>query len=85
MKSKSFFDGPFGKYVLPGIILQSVLIGGGFATGREIVEYGAKFGSLGYCGNVFCNRRNIKKHTRFELLTQKGSILTVTKQLTNYL
>ncbi len=37
--------------VLPGIILQSVLIGGGYATGREIVEYGAKFGASGWvCG-----------------------------------
>jgi len=51
-QSKSFFDGPFGKYVLPGIILQSVLIGGAFATGREIVEYGAKFGSLGWIGGI---------------------------------
>ncbi len=50
--SKSFFDGPFGKYFLPGIILQSVLIGGGFATGREIVEYGAKFGSLGWIAGI---------------------------------
>ncbi|NJN43130.1 MAG: hypothetical protein HC811_13790 [Flammeovirgaceae bacterium] len=39
------------KIVLPGIILQSVLIGGGYATGREIVEYGGKFGALGWiCG-----------------------------------
>ena len=37
--------------MLPGIILQSVLIGGGFATGREIVEYGARFGANGWiCG-----------------------------------
>ena len=37
----------FEQYILPGIIFQSVLIGGAYATGREIVEYGAKFGSLG--------------------------------------
>jgi uncharacterized membrane protein YkvI len=36
------------RVVLPGIILQSVLIGGGYATGREIVEYGAKFGANGW-------------------------------------
>ena len=29
---KGFFDGRFGKYLLPGILLQSVLIGGGYAT-----------------------------------------------------
>lgn len=32
---KGFFDGRFGKYLLPGILLQSVLIGGGYATGRK--------------------------------------------------
>ena len=37
----------FAQYLLPGIIFQSVLIGGAYATGREIVEYGAKFGVLG--------------------------------------
>ena len=41
------------QIILPGIILQSVLVGGGFATGREIVEYGAKFGSLGWVSGVF--------------------------------
>jgi uncharacterized membrane protein YkvI len=39
------------RIFLPGIILQSVLIGGGYATGREIVEYGARFGASGWvCG-----------------------------------
>jgi uncharacterized membrane protein YkvI len=39
------------RILLPGIILQSVLIGGGYATGREIVEYGGKFGASGWiCG-----------------------------------
>jgi uncharacterized membrane protein YkvI len=33
--------------------MQSVLIGGGYATGREIVEYGAKFGAYGWiCGII---------------------------------
>ena len=35
-------EGRFGALVLPGIVLQSVLVGGGYATGREIVAYGAK-------------------------------------------
>lgn len=52
MKKKSFFDGGFGKYLLPGILLQSVLIGGGYATGRETVSYGAKFGSLGWIAGI---------------------------------
>lgn len=45
-------EGGFGRYVLPGIILQSVLIGGGYATGREIVEYGARFGAMGWLGGI---------------------------------
>lgn len=40
------------RIVLPGIILQSVLIGGGFATGREIVEYGGKFGAMGWISGL---------------------------------
>ncbi len=51
-KQKNFFDGAFGKLILPGIVLQSVLIGGGYATGREIVEYGAKFGAMGWLAGV---------------------------------
>ena len=44
----SLLKGPIGRIVLPAVILQSVLIGGGYATGREIVAYGAKYGSLGW-------------------------------------
>lgn len=39
--------GWFSRLLLPAIIFQSVLIGGGYASGREIVEFGAKFGALG--------------------------------------
>lgn len=39
--------GAFGRLLLPGIVLQSVLIGGGYASGREVVEYGARFGIYG--------------------------------------
>ncbi|MFB4169474.1 hypothetical protein [Virgibacillus sp. JSM 102003] len=49
---KNLFEGAFGRYLLPAIIIQSVLIGGGFATGREIVQYGAKFGALGWLGGI---------------------------------
>lgn len=44
---KRLLSGRFGSLLLPAIILQSVLIGGGYATGREVVEYGAKYGSAG--------------------------------------
>ncbi len=29
----------FKKYLLPGFVFQSVLIGGGYGTGRELVEF----------------------------------------------
>ena len=29
----------YKKYLLPGFIAQSVLIAGGYGTGRELVEY----------------------------------------------
>lgn len=47
--------GPFGKLVLPALVLQSVLIGGGYSTGREIVAFGAKFGAAGWIsiGTIF--------------------------------
>lgn len=51
-KKKGFFEGGFGKFVLPGIILQSVMIGGGYATGREIVEYGGKYGAYGWLSGL---------------------------------
>ncbi len=37
----------FEQFLLPGIVFQSVLIGGAYATGREIVQYGARFGAVG--------------------------------------
>ncbi len=40
--------GLFGRLLVPAIVLQSVLIGGGYATGREIVQYGARFGPRGW-------------------------------------
>ena len=29
----------FQKYLLPGFIFQSLIIGGGYGTGRELVEF----------------------------------------------
>jgi uncharacterized membrane protein YkvI len=31
-------------YVLPGAVLQSVMVGGGYGTGRELVEFFTRFG-----------------------------------------
>jgi uncharacterized membrane protein YkvI len=37
----------FRRYLLPGLIFQSVIIGGGYGTGREIVEFFMTHGPLG--------------------------------------
>ena len=34
-------------YVIPGAVFQSVMFGGGYGTGREIVEYFTRFGAWG--------------------------------------
>ena len=41
------FDRIFRAYLLPAAVFQSVAIAGGYATGRETVEYFTQFGSLG--------------------------------------
>jgi len=51
-KFKDFYEGTYAKYILPGVLLQSVLIGGGYATGREIYSYGAKFGAMGWISGL---------------------------------
>jgi len=38
----------FHTLLLPAIIAQSMIIGGGYATGREVVEYAGRFGSRGW-------------------------------------
>jgi uncharacterized membrane protein YkvI len=44
----SFFNAPaFKKYFLPGLVFQSVVIAGGYGTGRELVEYFLNYGPLG--------------------------------------
>ncbi|MBN1272278.1 MAG: hypothetical protein JXB26_08410 [Candidatus Aminicenantes bacterium] len=37
----------FKKYLLPGFVFQSVVIAGGYGTGREIVEFFLQYGPLG--------------------------------------
>lgn len=37
----------FRVYVIPGAVFQSVMVGGGYGTGREIVEFFTRFGFLG--------------------------------------
>ena len=51
-KLEAFYEGAYAKYILPGVLLQSVLIGGGYATGREIYSYGAKFGAMGWIAGL---------------------------------
>jgi len=40
--------GRFGRLLLPAVVLQSVLVGGGYATGRETVAYAARYGARGW-------------------------------------
>lgn len=37
----------FKKYLLPGFVFQSVIIAGGYGTGRELIEYFMNHGPLG--------------------------------------
>lgn len=37
----------FRVYVIPGAVFQSIMVGGGYGTGREIVEYFTSFGAAG--------------------------------------
>lgn len=46
------FVGWFKIWLLPGLIFQSVLIGGGYASGREIVQYFAQYAGNGGWGFV---------------------------------
>lgn len=43
----------FQTYLLPGIIFQGVVIGGGYGTGREIVEYFVQYGPSGALRGMF--------------------------------
>ena len=52
----------FAAYLLPAIIAQSMIIGGGYSTGREIVQYTGRFGPQGWIGVVIILRIvNIRK------------------------
>ncbi len=37
----------FQRYLLPGFVFQSLVIAGGYGTGRELVEFFLRFGPLG--------------------------------------
>jgi uncharacterized membrane protein YkvI len=37
----------FRRYVLPGLVFQSIIIGGGYATGRELIEFFLRVGPVG--------------------------------------
>ena len=44
----NFLNSHFFKvYVIPGCVFQSVMVGGGYGTGREVVEYFTQFGLYG--------------------------------------
>jgi uncharacterized membrane protein YkvI len=44
----AFFESRFLRvYIIPGAILQSVIVAGGYGTGRELVEYFTGYGAIG--------------------------------------
>ncbi len=44
----NFLNSKFFKvYIIPGAVFQSVMVGGGYGTGREIVEYFTSYGFFG--------------------------------------
>jgi uncharacterized membrane protein YkvI len=44
MKSASGF---LRIYIVPGVVFQGIVVGGGYGTGREIVEYFSQYGTTG--------------------------------------
>lgn len=46
---RGFWDW-YKVWILPGFIFQSVVMGGGYASGRETVEYFTRFGGAGFKG-----------------------------------
>ena len=37
----------FRRYLLPGLVFQSICIAGGYGTGRELAEFFLRFGPAG--------------------------------------
>jgi len=44
----------FKKWIVPGAVFQSVIIGGGYGTGREVVEFISRFGPWGGIAAIGC-------------------------------
>lgn len=45
---RNFLNSKFFQiYIVPGAVFQSVMVGGGYGTGREIVEYFTRYGFAG--------------------------------------
>ena len=45
---RGLFDSRFFRvYIVPGAVFQSIMVGGGYGTGREIVEYFTSYGATG--------------------------------------
>lgn len=49
MKNKTF-----QKYFVPGIVFQSLVIAGGYGTGRELVEFFLEYGTVGGLLGITC-------------------------------
>ncbi len=47
MAANLFQSKIFQRYLLPGFVFQSIIIAGGYGTGRELVEFFLRYGPLG--------------------------------------
>ena len=63
------FESPrFKKYFLPGFVFQSMVIGGGYGTGRELVEFFLRYGPLGgLLGMLFRLHRDLVRGVRGDI------------------
>src|SRR5690606_11653401 len=42
----------FAAVLMPALMFQAVAVGGAYATGREIIEFGAVYGALGWTAGI---------------------------------
>jgi uncharacterized membrane protein YkvI len=65
----------FRVYIVPGAVFQSVMVGGGYGTGREIVEYFTSYGAAGglFALAVACTVLAVVLATTFEFSRRFGA------------
>jgi len=62
----------FDVYILPAAVFISVVMGGGYGTGREVVEFFTRCGLLGGAAVHRHSRLRIRPGTGLHLRVQRG-------------